>query len=279
MIYAAFSVYLVGILFAGLGIYRLWADMLRPRWVGWALLPGTVLAEMAYIFGCLITGGEIRRAKLMNGGGSYRRRKGGGADEAEPTTEADPKFKFLGPVVAAFMCIVACGAGIVVAHTVLGEPVIEEFATGGGLLHVAEAPKALPTSTGAFWDHIERHVRLLRRMSGTWLELNWLDWRVPVFVYVTLCFAIRLAPVRRSLRATLTAVVALAGLIALVGVIWERFDGLMRGDLWSLVTYIWSLLLFVLCVTLILRGCLALTRALMEKEAPSRRRSRDIDVE
>jgi hypothetical protein len=268
VIYAAFSVYLLGVIFAGQGVYRLWADMIKPRRVSWALLPGTVVAEMAYIFGCLITGGEIRRAKLMSGGGggaAAPRRKASGGEEAEPTTEAAPKFRFLGPMVASFMCIVACGAGIIIARSLLGGPVIDEFAGGSG----ASLPQALPGSTAAFWSQIEGHVRLLRRMSATWLEVDWLNWRVPLFVYVSVCLSIRLAPVRRSLRATLSAVVVLAGGIALVGVIWSRFDGLMRNDLWPLVTYTWSLLLFLLAVSLIVRGGVALVRALIEDDRPA----------
>jgi len=31
VIYAAFSVYLLGVIFAGQGVYRLWADMIKPR--------------------------------------------------------------------------------------------------------------------------------------------------------------------------------------------------------------------------------------------------------
>jgi hypothetical protein len=264
VIYAAFSVYLLGVIFAGQGVYRLWADMIKPRRVSWALLPGTVVAEMAYIFGCLITGGEIRRAKLMSGGGGAAapRRKASGGEEAEPTTEAAPRFRFIGPMVASFMCTVACGAGIIVARSLLGDPVIDEFAGGSRAL----LPYALPGSTEAFWSQLRGHLDLLRRMSATWLELDWLDWRVPLFVYVSVCLSIRLAPVRRSLRATLAAVVVLAGGIALVGVIWSRFDGLMRNDLWPLVTYTWSLLLFLLAVSLIVRGGVALVRALIEDD-------------
>ncbi|KPK50047.1 MAG: hypothetical protein AMK72_03060 [Planctomycetes bacterium SM23_25] len=228
MIYAAFTVYLLGIFFMALGIYRLWAEMLRPRWVSWALLPGTVVSEMAYIFGCLITGD-------------------------------------LGPVIAAFMSILACGAGIVIVHALLGEPVIGQFAVGAdALLRPAELPRQLPTHAAAFWDQFILQVRLLRRMAGTWLELDWLNWRVPLFVYLATCLSIRLAPVRRSLRATLAAVVVLAAIIAIVGVIWRQFDGLM-GDIWPLVTYVWSSLLFLLAVSLLVRGAFGLVRALLQE--------------
>ena len=82
MIYAAFTLWLVLILFAGIGVYRLWTKLVKPAWVNWALLPGTVVSEMAYIFGCLITGGEIRRAKLMPDGGGRK-----GNTDGEPATQ------------------------------------------------------------------------------------------------------------------------------------------------------------------------------------------------
>jgi len=265
LIYAAFSVYLLGMFFLAMGTYRLWADMVGGKWVNWALLPGTVVAEMAYIFGCLITGGEVRRARLMGDGGSNgrRTRKSSGEGEGEATTESAPKLPHVGPVVAAFVTILACGAGIVLAHALLGKPVITEFVAGtGGVGTMAELPKALPTSPGAFWDQADQQVNLLRRMAGTWVELDWLNWRVPLFVYLTTCLAIRLAPVRRSLRASLAAAVALAALIGLTGLVWRQFSGLM-DDVWPLLTYIWSSLLFLLAVSLVARGVVGLTRALV----------------
>ena len=246
MIYAAFSVYMLGILFAGMGVYRLWGGLIRPRWLNWALLPGTVVSEMAYIFGCLITGGEVRRARLMGSGESGRGRgKSAEGAEAEPTTEAEPKLRVVGPLVAALMSILACVAGILLTHSLLGKP----------------------TSTGGFWDLLSGQVELLRRMSATWGELDWLNWRVPLFVYLSGCLTIRLAPVRRSLRATLGAVVVLAGLIALVGAVFVRFADLMN-DLWPLVTYLWSAMLFLLCVSLLVRGAVGLVRCLI-REGPA----------
>ena len=62
-------------------------------------------------------------------------------------------------------------------------------------------------------------------MGQTLLDVKWKDWRVPVFVYLAACLAVRLAPVRRSVRASLAAVVLTAGIIALVGLIWSRSPG------------------------------------------------------
>ncbi len=276
LIYAAFSVYLLGILFTAMGVYRLWAGMIKPGRVNWALLPGTVVAEMAYIFGSLITGGEVRRAKLMDGGrgGSGRGGKSspGSAGEAEPTTETAPKLRHVGPIVAAFMSVLACGAGIVVVHSLLGEPVTEQF-TEGRTLGLAERLRELPDSTGAFWEQFACQINLLHRMAATWTELDWKDWRVPLFVYLATCLTIRLAPVRRPLRSTLAAVIVLAGIIALVGVIWKQFDSLV-DNLWPLVMYVWASLLFLLWVSLIARGGVGLVRALAGKDAPKTRSRR-----
>jgi len=85
VIYAAFTLWFFLILFVAIGVHRLWAGLVGARPVGWALLPGTLVAEMAYILGCLITGGEIRRANLFPTRGGPR----GGGEAAEPRTEAE----------------------------------------------------------------------------------------------------------------------------------------------------------------------------------------------
>jgi len=254
VIYAAFTVWLLLILFTAMGIYRLWSRMIPPAYVNWALLPGTVVSEMAYIFGCLITGGEVRRAKLMPGKVAKRK----GESESEPTTEAAPRLKIIGPIIAALLAVVACGAAILIVHALLSEPVLAKF--------LGSMPKSLPVSWGELWKQIHGQADLLRHMSQTWFKLEWTNWRVPLFVYLAICLSIRLAPVRRDLRATLAAVVVIAALIALVGLISVRFDGLMH-EIWPLVTYIWGLLLFLLVVTLILWGLISLIRVLFGKSS------------
>lgn len=265
MIYAAFTVWLFAILPVGWGVYRLWAGMLRPAWVNWALLPGTVVSEMAYIFGCLITGGEIRRAKLLDTPSKNGRARQAG--ESEPTTEAAPRLKIVGPVVAALLSIVACVAAILLVHSLLGKPVIEKFIHGqGGMLAGAELPKELPRSWDAFWRQAELQVSLLKRMCETYGELPWRSWRVGLFVYLAACLSIRLAPVRRPIRPALGAVVLIAAVIALIGVISDRFRNLMQ-DIWPLLTYVWTSLLLLLVVSLIIRGLVSLVRVLAGKNA------------
>ena len=259
MVHVTFAFWLFLILFAGAGIYRMLCGFGKSRWVDWALLPGTIVSEMAYIFGSLITGGEVRRAKLIGSGQG----RGGGTAAG---TETAPKLKVIGPVLAALAAIVACMAAIVVVHALLGEPVIKEFLTGEGPLPGTPQmlPKVLPTSWDALWETLGGQISLLRRMAETLGRAHWLDWRVPLFVYLSLCLSIRLAPVSRPMRPTLGAAAAVAVLIAVAGLISDTFKNLVV-DLWPLLTYVWSSLLFLLALTLLIRGVIHLVGVLTGK--------------
>lgn len=233
--------------------------MIKPAWVDWALLPGTLVSEMAYIFGCLITGGEVRRAKLMPPKTESAKNRSG-----PPSSETTEGLKYVGPMIASLVAILACIGILLACHALLGEPVIREFITGNDMLGRAELPQQLPTHWDLLWEQIESQVRLLRRMSETWANVDWLDWRVPLFIYFSICLSIRLSPLNRPMRPTLAAIMALAVAIALMGMIWPRFSGLMK-DLWPLLTYIWALLLFLLIFTLWLKGVMALAHIFLGK--------------
>ncbi len=250
--------WLLLIVFLGLGVHRLLSQMLRPAGINWALLPGTVVSEVAYIFGCLITGGEIRRARIMPTSPDSKL-----AGEAEPITESAAKLKVIGPVVAALIAMVACAGAIVAASSLLGGPVMDEFSVEGEFL-----PKSLPTSWHLLWVQIDRQVGLLRQTCQALARLDWLDWRVPLFAYLGVCLSVRLAPVRRDLRATLAAAVVIAGVIAIIGWISSRFAGLME-DVWPLLAYVYATLLLLLIAALLVRGLVLLLQVLVGKKGGS----------
>lgn len=257
VVYVEFVIWLLLIVFCGIGVYRLWAQVLRPAWLGWVLLPATLVSEMAYIFGCLITGGEIRRAKLLS---SFEK-----SDPGEPTTQAAPRWKVFGPITAALVAILACGAAIGLADRLLGEPVMREFRFASALADPADQPAAL-ASWDALWARMENQLRLLRRTCETFARLDWLDWRVWLFVYLAMCLSVRLAPVRRDLRATLAAAVILAVMIVLIGAVTTRFDQILQAAR-PILTYVWGNLLLLLAVSLLARGLIALVRVLAGKAA------------
>jgi hypothetical protein len=264
MIYAAFTIWLLLIIAMGMAIYRQWTALVRPQYVNYALLPGTIVSEMAYIFGCLITGGEIKRAKLIDSGGGKGPSAGGEGGTTASATVAAPRLKFIGPAVASLLAIVACGAAILAVHAYLGKPVIETFSAAVNSMSAKALPASLPGSWDGFWELMAQQVRLLQKACETYGDLHWLNWRVPLFVYLAACLSIRLAPARKEVRAMLASAVLVAGAIALAGALSDRFHTLML-DLWPLVTYVWASLLFLLVVTLLVRAIVALVKVLAGK--------------
>lgn len=262
MIYASFTMWLVLTVFAGIGVYRMWAALGKPAWVNWALLPGTLVSQMAYIFGCLITGGEIKSAKMVPQKGD----SGGG----EPKTSDSPRLKVVGPLVASLMALVACGASILIVHNALGKPVIERFSGGGsGYFYStpakAELPKTPPKSWDEGWKLLEQQVQLIKHTCETWWELDWKNWRVVLFVYLAICLAVRLGPVSRPIRPTLGGVCAIAAVIAIIGAVNKDFSDLM-DNVWPLLTYVWASLLALLTGTLTIRGLTAFWRIITGKD-------------
>jgi len=262
MIYAAFTMWLVLTVFAGIGVYRMWAALGKPAQVNWALLPGTLVSQMAYIFGCLITGGEIKNAKMVPAKGD----SGGGA----PQTSDSPRLKVVGPLVSSLMALVACGAAILAVDKVLGKPVMDRFGAGGGGASYTSStegglPKAPPKSWDQGWTMIAGQVGLVKHTCETWWDLEWKKWRVALFVYLAICLAVRLGPVSRPIRPTLAAVCAIAGVIAIIGAIDKDFTNLI-DDVWPLLTYVWATLLTLLTGTLAILGAVAMWRILTGKD-------------
>ena len=220
MIYAAFTMWLILTVFAGIGVYRMWSSLGKPAQVNWALLPGTLVSQMAYIFGCLITGGEIKNAKMMPAKGDA----GGGA----PNTSDTPKLKVIGPVVSSLLVLVACAAATLAVHKALGKPVMDRFSggTSSGYSFLAtttaktELPRDLPRSWEDGWKLAGEQLQLVKHTCETWWDLDWKNWRVALFVYLSICLAVRLGP--GFAKAEFVACLGLAGVVPVV--LWARYD-------------------------------------------------------
>ena len=266
MIYATFAVWMILIISAGMGVQWLWRRLISPGWVSWALLPGTIVSEMSYIFGCLITGGEIRRARIMPD--MQEKDK-----EPQAPTEAAPKLRLVGPIVASLICIAACGAGIIISNQFFGQEVISKFEASAPLgvqptneQTQATVQQALPGDWNSFWNQLEGQVRLIRRTLQAWGGLDWLQWHVPLFVYLVVCLAVRMAPAGRPFVPTLLAVVLIAGVIRIVGLMNTQFENIMQ-NLWPLLTYVWSTLLLLLVISLLLHAIVGVGKSMLDSTA------------
>ena len=250
LVYVAFALYLFLILCMGIGVYKLWTKLVRPAWIDWALLPGTVVSEMSYIFGWLITGGEIQRAKLLSDDSK--------GSSSSSKTQAKPGLKTIGAILASLVGILGCAASLVAVQAVLGKKVIARFA---GAWAEPGLPMELPASWSGFWGQAARLLDLQRATCETFAALEWGQWQVALFVYLSICLAIRLAPSRSTGRGTVGAIVLLAALCALVGALSTGFrDVLLKA--WPLLTYVWAGLLTALMATLLLHGGVSVVRAI-----------------
>ena len=241
----AFAFWLLLIVFTALGTHRLLEQFGKGRYVDWLLLPGVLVAEMAYVFGCLVTGAEVRSASLFPTGTGRT-----------AMTQATPRVKVAGPVTAALIAMAGCLAVILAVHGLLGEPIIKDFIVDqAGLVPKAETDLSgqLPTTAEEFWAFPGAQVKLVRKMYQTCLNANWLNWRVPLFVYLALCLSIRLGPARRPVRPTMGAALLAAVVLGIVqqgSEVWaDRIEGL-----WLLLTYVWSSVLLVLLLVAMIRG-------------------------
>ena len=259
MLYVTLAIWLFGLLLMGHGVYRLLGGIGRPVWVHWVLLPGSLVSAMGYIFGSLITGGEIRRATLM--GGTPATKGQAAAPQGAVTSEPAPKLKVVGPIVASLIAIVVCLLGIVGAKALIGRGALETYCTDvirEGKLLPKTLDQAPPKTWAAVWTQLDDQLHLVRRQGETILKQKWTDWKVWVFFYLSLCLLVRLQPSGGKLRATLLAPPVLVGLAALAATIHKPFAAYLTGDLWLLLSFCWSLLMLSLAGALVLRGAVLL---------------------
>lgn len=241
----ALAFWLLLILFTAMGVYRLGELFGKAKLIDWVLLPGTLAGELAYVFGCLITGAEVHGARLFP------------SDKGQSSmTQATPAIKVIGPLLAATVALV-CGIGAIVAtHRLLDEPVIRQFIVDDTSIIPsvgANLAGQQPTTSQEFWNLPAAQVKLVQKMYRTLVTINWGDWRAGLFVYIALCLSIRLAPIRRPIRPALGAAVLAPIIVALAQLAGADLASGIEG-LWFLLTYIWASLLLVLIVLALIRG-------------------------
>ena len=257
-IYLAFIVWFVLILLMGLGVHRLLVSLFPARYVAWVLLPGTLVSELAYVVGSLVTGGQVRRLSLFGS----RSRGAGGETSAEASPH--PKLGALGSVLAGMLALMACVGALVGLWVGLGEPVLKDFYVHVNRVGLAELPRSLPDSWRGFWGLLGDQVGLLRRSTETIRLLDWSDWRAWVFVYVASCIVFRMVPVRKELRWYLAGVVVAAGIVAVIGAVAGGFG--VIADLWPLLNFLYAVALLWLAVWLLVHAVVWLVRVLAGKD-------------
>lgn len=260
MIYAAFGMWLFFILVTATGLYRFWTKCFGGAVVDWVLLPGTLVGELAYNTGRLAAGRPAFAGLISP------------KDPREDPCRYAISGKNAFPIelLCATLTMLSCGAGLVLTVYYLGESVIPKVIFELGDLELTAVSKEFPLSWDAFWTLLTDQVRLLRRMCELLPKLDWGDWCVPGFLYLSGVFILRFAPVRHDFRASLVVGFAITITLAAVGTAWGGLWDIMDGrEFWSVLTYTWGLMLLILAATLVGAGLSRLVKTLLRQGKPS----------
>ncbi|NQU76192.1 MAG: hypothetical protein HQ546_07770 [Planctomycetes bacterium] len=255
-IYFMFAFWLFAIVFAARGALAMWGGIIKPKTVAWAILPGTLVAEMACALGCLLTGAQVRLRRLTDVP----------QDKPDKALDAKNGIPYLTPLLTGLLPLVACIGLIGLLSAGLGRPVFADLYMGQ-----IDAPRDVPyLSNATVWTMLNDQVWILdghsRALTALLKGWPWQNWRAWLFEYLMICLVLCMAPIRRPLRPTLVAVAVVAFVGAAAVAIFSA-EAMWLRRLWPLLSYTWATALLVLTVTLCVRGAVGLVRILLGKES------------
>lgn len=244
MEYASMTFWLLVIVFCALGVHRLWTSLVQPKIVNSVLLPGTLVAQLGHILGLLVTGGTVNNTSLIKDDDS-------GAPQTSP--EAQTRVPVFGAIITALLPLVGCAAAIYWVAQYFGTrtPILSSME------QIPPAQMALPTSLTHFFDLLRMAITLVQRFVDVVMSSDYGDWRTWLFLYLVVCLTVRMAPLTGNLRGSIGAIF-ITGLMAfLVGQITQSSAGLFTSA-WPLIIFSSAVLLFLLMVSLLVRGMVTL---------------------
>lgn len=252
MEYAAMTFWLVVIVFTALGVHRLWSGLVQPRVVNSILLPGTLIAQLGHVLGLLVTGGTVNNTTLIKDD-----------DSGEPQTGKDvkPRIPVIGPILIAMLPMLACGGAIYVVSQYMGQDIL-------GRMQGESVPRELPTTLSAVWPMLHESITLVERLVDATRASQFDNWHTWAFIYLVICLTVRMAPLPGTLRGAIGAIFVLGLMAALAGMAWPAKDGApgLLDRNWPLLTFSVAVLLFMLLLSLAVRGTFGLVKILFGQE-------------
>lgn len=243
MLYLAMTFWLLVIVFTAWGVHALWGGMMRARLLNVVLLPGTLVAQVGHVLGLLITGARVTDTALVGDDTS-------GAPAT--TTNPQPRIPLLGPVIIGLLPLAACAGAIYVAAAYVGQPMTARVS--------GETVGAnLPTSLAGGWQLLRDGVSLAESFAVALGSADFYDWRTWVFLYLLICLSIRMAPFPGTVRGSLGAIVVLGLGTALITSLFDVGHPRARS-IWGVLSLTVAALLFLMVVSLLVRGAVGLVR-------------------
>ncbi len=244
MEYAAMTFWLLVIVFAAMGVHQLWSSLIQPKVVNSILLPGTLVAQIGYMLGVLITGGTVNNTALI---------KDDDSGEPQTGTEEKPKVPLVGTILIALLPMIGCAAAIYWSARYFGESVL------AGMEKSTLQQVALPTTIPHFFDLLRASVTLVENLVIVVRAQDLGDWQQLLFLYLAICLTVRMAPLTGNVRGSLGAIFISGVLMYLLGRIMQTGTGPF-GTAWPLITFSVAVLLFLLIVSLLLRALVSLIK-------------------
>lgn len=250
MEYAALTFWLFVIVFSALGVHRLWSSLVQPKIVNSILLPGTLVAQLGYILGTLVTGGTVNNTTLVKDNESC---------EPETGDDTETKVPVVGSVILALLPMAGCAVAIYWTARYFGAQFLD------GIQQAQFNHALLPTSLPAFFDTIRGTLALVEHLMAVVQNSDLRNWHTLLFLYLVICLTVRMAPLTGNLRGSL-------GAIALFGVIAFLFGQVTKSDTgafstaWPLVIFCVAVLLFLLIFSLVVTGAVGLIKTVLDQK-------------
>jgi len=249
MEYASLTFWMLVIVFAALGVHRLWSSLVQPRVVNSLLLPGTLVATIGHVIGMLITGGTVNNTTLVKDDATGEPQTGSG--------EIKTRVPFVGTVIIALLPMVGCAVAIYWIARYLGSPI---------LAAMEQAPfdrMLLPTSLPLFFATLRELLTLVERLVNVIRQSDLRNWQTLLFLYLVVCMTVRMAPLSGNVRGALGAILLTGVLAFLIGQATGTAEGSAMGSAWPLVTFCVAVSLLLLILSLLATGAVHLVRTIL----------------
>ena len=244
-LYAALTFWLVVIMFAAWGVHRIWSGLVRPRVVNSVLLPGTLVAELGHVLGLLLSGNSVQHITLM-----------GDDDKGEPQADSAeaPRLPIVGPILVGLLPLVACAACLYGAAQFWGSTIL----AGVAGTPAQQLPQILPTTLPGLWELLRDCITLTEVQFNAILHSDLPNPRTALFIYLAVCLTVRMAPFAGNRRGALGAAFLAALLVSAAGSLVPAVRTFIQVSTWPVLSFAVGMLLFLLLVSLLVRGVIGL---------------------
>ncbi|MCR4316243.1 MAG: M50 family metallopeptidase [Planctomycetes bacterium] len=192
------------VLFVSYGSMNLWVRTIGAVPLRVMVAPGVIVHEYSHALGCLLTGAKIKEIVLFEKTGGH-------------VTHQMPRVPLIGGPVISFAPVIGCLLFLALCGWLLGDPlkvlnldskVPVASAGGAGAEQVAE-------SSIEFAKIIGQRVQTNFEIFYTEIPNQIASWKMWLFLYLSVCFTICMAPSRQDFKNSYVAVIVLVLLLAL----------------------------------------------------------------